>query len=315
MNVLQAKLKSVNEHVAELEAKLAKLTAEFNAANSEKMAAINAVEKGNRKLDLAQRLITALAAEGERWAVTVDKMNMSRDLLTGDVLLASAFISYIGPFTKEFREELMGKKFTPYLLKEFEAAVGAGGVPPISASADPTKILSNDAEVATWNSQMLPSDPVSSENGCIVTNSARWPLLIDPQLQGIRWIRNLEAHPDRDLQIVRLDQKDMLRKMERALEGGKSVIIENMGETMEAVLNPVIQRASIKRGKKRYLKLGDTEVIEHCFHGNLFLLVAATYNLVLFIHRWSFTRPFGSTCTPSSRTRTTARRSRLRPRW
>ena len=139
--------------------------------------------------------------------MTVEKMILSRDLLIGDVLLASAFISYVGPFTKEFREELMSKKFTPYLIKEFQTAVGEGNTPPISALADPTKILSNDAEIATWNSQLLPSDPVSSENGCIVTNSARWPLLIDPQLQGIRWVKNLQAHPDRDLQIVRLDQK------------------------------------------------------------------------------------------------------------
>ena len=130
-------------------------------------------------------------------------------------------------------------------------------------NAEVTTILSTDAEIATWNSQGLPNDPVSTENGCIVTNSARWPLMIDPQLQGIRWVKNLEGDPERDLQIVRLDQKDMLTKMERALEAGKTILIENMGETMEAVLNPVIQRASIKRGKKRYLKLGDSEVELH----------------------------------------------------
>jgi len=179
----QAKLAVVNAHVADLEAKLAKLTAEFNAANNEKMSAVNAVESGNRKLDLAQRLIGALAAEGTRWEYEVEQMNMNRDLLTGDVLLASAFISYVGPFTKEFRAELMNSHFTPFLMKEFKAAVGEDGIPPISEAADPSKILTNDAEVATWNSQGLPSDPVSAENGCIVTNSARWPLMIDPQLR------------------------------------------------------------------------------------------------------------------------------------
>ncbi len=179
------------------------------------------------------------------------------------MLLASAFISYVGPFTKEFRTEIMSQKFTPYLLSEFRKAVGEEGIPPISETADPTKILTTDAEVAVWNSQALPADPVSTENGCIVTNSARWPLMIDPQLQGIKWVKNMEADPERDLQIVRLDQKDMLRKMERALENGKAIMIENLGETMEAVLNPVIQRASIKRGKKQYLKLGDTEVELH----------------------------------------------------
>ena len=70
----QEKLRIVNEHVAELQAKLAKLNKEFSAANKEKSDAINAVNKGNMKLDLAQRLIGALASEGERWEGSVHEM-------------------------------------------------------------------------------------------------------------------------------------------------------------------------------------------------------------------------------------------------
>ena len=101
------------------------------------------------------------------------------------------------------------------------------------------------------------------ENGTIVCNSARWPLIIDPQLQGIKWLRQKESAPERNLQIVRLGQADLLRKLESALENGHTILIENIGESIDAVLNPVIQRAVIKRGKKMYIKLGDTEVEFH----------------------------------------------------
>lgn len=97
----------------------------------------------------------------------------------------------------------------------------------------------------------------------MVVSSARWPVIIDPQLQGIRWLRQKESSPDRNLQVVRLGQNDLLRKLERALENGHSMLIENIGESIDAVLNPVIQRAVIKRGKKMYVKLGDTEVEFH----------------------------------------------------
>ena len=63
--------------------------------------------------------------------------------------------------------------------------------------------------------------------------------------------------------MVRLGQGEMLRKLEKALENGHTILIENIGETLDAVLNPVIQRAAIRRGKKMYIKLGDTEVEMH----------------------------------------------------
>ena len=41
--------------------------------------------------------------------------------------------------------------------------------------------------------QGLPADAFSTENGVIVTRGTRWPLMIDPQEQANRWIRNMEG--------------------------------------------------------------------------------------------------------------------------
>ena len=97
----------------------------------------------------------------------------------------------------------------------------------MSADPRPRTILTNDAEVAQWNQDELPSDPVSVENGCIVTNSMRFPLLIDPQLQGLQWIKQKEAK--NGLQVIRMNQKGALRKLEQAMENGSSLLIENLG--------------------------------------------------------------------------------------
>ena len=72
--------------------------------------------------------------------------------------------------------------------------------------------MTDEAQIAEWNNQKLPSDQVSTENGAILTNSERWSLIIDPQLQGIAWIR--EKEKEHNLQITRLTNNKMVRTME-----------------------------------------------------------------------------------------------------
>ena len=54
-------------------------------------------------------------------------------------------------------------------------------------------LLVDDALVASWVRQGLPSDPTSVGNGAILVNSERWPLMMDPQLQGVLWVKERES--------------------------------------------------------------------------------------------------------------------------
>ena len=57
--------------------------------------------------------------------------------------------------------------------------------------------------IALWNNENLPSDRMSTENATILLNAERWPLMIDPQLQGIKWIKTREG---KELKRVRIGQ-------------------------------------------------------------------------------------------------------------
>lgn len=65
-------------------------------------------------------------------------------------------------------------------------------------------MLTDDATVAAWHNQGLPNDRMSTENAAILTTSERWPLIIDPQQQGVKWIRNRLGS---ELRVVQLGQK------------------------------------------------------------------------------------------------------------
>ena len=245
------KLSAVQTKVAELNAQVAQLEDEFNMALKEKEDAIAESEHCQMKLDLANRLINALGSEGDRWAANTEQLRADYGVLIGDALLAAGFVGYAGCFTAQFRQSLTA---------EFNEFIVSNNVP-MTQGQSVLKLLVDDATVAGWVSEGLPSDTTSVENGAIVTTSKRWPLMIDPQLQGIAWIKEREAK--NNLHVVRMGAPKTVTVIERAIEAGESVLIENMEETIDAVLNTVVTRSVTKRGRSTYCKIGDKEVEYH----------------------------------------------------
>lgn len=79
---------------------------------------------------------------------------------------------------------------------------------PITERRDLIAMLTDDATIAAWNNEGLPSDRMSTENATILTHCERWPLLIDPQQQGIKWIKNKYGT---DLKVTHLGQKGYVK--------------------------------------------------------------------------------------------------------
>lgn len=129
---------------------------------------------------------------------------------------------------------------------------------PLSPACDPLGILTDEAEIAEWNNQKLPSDRVSTENGAILTNSDRYSLIIDPQLQGITWLKKREEA--NDLKVTRLSNPKVVKVLEAAIEAGNPVMIENLENSIDAVIAPVYSRQVINRGRSKYIKMGDKEL-------------------------------------------------------
>uniref|UniRef100_A0A8B9S1G8 Dynein axonemal heavy chain 17 n=1 Tax=Accipiter nisus TaxID=211598 RepID=A0A8B9S1G8_9AVES len=247
----QEKLSRIKSKIADLNANLAALTAEFEKATAEKIKCQQEADATNRVITLANRLIGGLASENVRWADSVEMLREQGKTLCGDVLLVSAFVSYVGYFTKKYRAELLEKHWIPFLSRL--------AVPiPITPGLDPLSLLTDTADVAAWSNQGLPSDRTSTENATILCNTQRWPLVVDAQLQGIKWIKNKYGE---ELRAIRLGQRSYLDAIEQAVSEGQTLLIEDVGETMEPVLDHLLGRNTTKKG--RCIRIGDKEVEYH----------------------------------------------------
>uniref|UniRef100_UPI00398F1A35 dynein axonemal heavy chain 11 n=1 Tax=Pristiophorus japonicus TaxID=55135 RepID=UPI00398F1A35 len=252
------KLEVIRKKLADLDMSLAALTAAFERAISEKVRCQDEVNRTNKTIELANRLVKGLESENVRWAQSVTQYHEQEETLCGDVLLMAAFISYAGSFSKRYRYELVQNMWMPYLRSQ--------KVPiPMTEGLDAVALLTDDATIAAWNNEGLPSDKMSTENATIVSSCERWPLLIDPQLQGIKWIKNKYGS---DLKVINLGQKGYVDIIEQALVVGDPVLIENIEETIDPVLDPLLGRHTIKKG--RCIRVGDRECL---FHPNFHLIL------------------------------------------
>ncbi|CAH8605767.1 unnamed protein product [Dicrocoelium dendriticum] len=236
----QAKLDDVN-------AQMRRLQQEYNEKMEQKEELRQKAEHTEKMLDRANKLVSGLAGEKLRWETTVADLLQRIDLLPGDCLLAAGFLSYMGPFLSEYREKL---------VKDWLGLVRAEAAP----ATDPfvfTDFLADPTQVREWNLQGLPRDVFSVENGVIVTRGTRWPLMVDPQGQAQRWIKSMEG---KDLRVIDLQTPDSMRLLENAIQYGQPVLLQNIQDTLDQALDPILNKSLIKVGGTMILRLGDKEV-------------------------------------------------------
>ena len=129
----------------------------------------------------ASALIDGLGGESARWTKDAASFSDQKKRLIGDCAVGCAFVSYCGPFNQKYREYLVDEKFT--------ADCESRGVL-VTRHLDIVSFLVDIGTIGDWNMQDLPTHPLSTQNGILVTKSTRFPLLIDPQCQALNWIKN-----------------------------------------------------------------------------------------------------------------------------
>uniref|UniRef100_A0A8C3DXB0 Dynein axonemal heavy chain 12 n=1 Tax=Corvus moneduloides TaxID=1196302 RepID=A0A8C3DXB0_CORMO len=238
-------LNQKREELAAVEGRLAALQQTFAEKTEEKARLEFQVDLCAKKLERAEKLIGGLGGEKTR--------SEEYDNLTGDILISAGVIAYLGAFTAGFRQECT-KDWSK--LSNF----------PHNFSL--SKNLGDPIKIRAWNIAGLPTDVFSIDNGVIVDNSRRWPLMIDPQGQANKWIKNFEK--DNRLNVIKISDTDYMRTVENCIQFGTPLLLENVGEELDPSLEPLLLKQTFKQGGVECIRLGES-VIEYSHDFKFFI--------------------------------------------
>eukprot|EP00755_Sulcionema_specki_P032815 Sspe_Gene.20010::Locus_7312_Transcript_1_1_Confidence_1.000_Length_13148::g.20010::m.20010/K10408/DNAH; dynein heavy chain, axonemal len=289
------RLEEVTMRVNRIKGQVEKLLAKHNElenavlnAQAERDVVERQTDEMAERLELSQRLVKSLGIEQGRWTDAVADLAATRQVKAGDVLLAACLVSYAGPFDYRYRQKVVEEQWVPRLK--------ASGIPHSTSGLNPVSTLATPAQIAEWANQNLPRDSVSIQNACICSNVHRTIILIDPQFQGLAWIRKwltsgddeskdsegeqgskkerrvrmaetsvpsaqqpLGAKPRRPCLTCR-SGTDMLKTVIKGIQTGSVVIVEHITEEIDPALVAIMKRETLRSDGKEKLILGDREV-------------------------------------------------------
>lgn len=218
-----SELKILTEEMIKLQADTEEKDREFKKTNEE-------VQNLRITLSAAEELFEGLKSEEVRWSKDRENLKISKEKLIGDVLLSSAFLSYCGPFSYEFRKRIIYQRWRDDIVAKNIN---------ISENFTVAGLLADELTISRWNLEGLPDDELSVQNGILTVNASRWPLCVDPEMQAINWIKKKEGST---MKTISFNNDNYMKHVIGAIKNGYSVLIENVGESIDPNISPVLEK-------------------------------------------------------------------------
>nr|XP_039250666.1 dynein heavy chain 3, axonemal-like [Styela clava] len=237
----RAELQSVREELEVLNQNLLEKLAEKESLE-------NNIELTKVKLVRAEKLISGLGGEKTRWTEMTHSLESTYFNIVGDVLLSSGIVAYLAPFTPKYRQDIVNNWLEDCRNHDI----------PVSNDFTLSKTLGDPVKILDWQLAGLPKDDFSVDNSIIVMNANRWPLMIDPQGQASKWIKNMEK--PNNLKVCKLTDDDYARTLENCIQFGNPILIENVHEQLDPLLEPLLLHQTFKQNGMEYVKLGEATI-------------------------------------------------------
>ncbi|KAJ8924399.1 hypothetical protein NQ315_007195, partial [Exocentrus adspersus] len=223
-------LDKLYNEITQLEDDLNKLNEKYTAAMKRRQELQEETDIMMRRLEAADKLISGLSSEQARWKEDLKELYKEKERLVGNCLLCSGFLAYCGPFTFEFRRDLVYKEWQSDILDRNL---------PLSQPIRLESNLTTDVEISTWNSENLPPDELSVQN-------------------ALNWIKKREEKFN--LKILSFNDPDFLKHLDMCIKYGSPVLFRDVDDYIDPVAENVIQKNIKNVSGRVFVVLGDKEV-------------------------------------------------------
>ncbi len=237
----------LESEVAGLESSIANYKSEYATLIRDVEALKHEMEVVTTKVERAESLMKSLSQESERWSKSSEGFQSILTSLVGDGLQMAAFLTYAGFFPFIARRSL---------LEQWRSALDDLGIE-FRDDLSMVESLSKASDRLEWQSQGLPSDSLSLENGVIISRCVRFPLIIDPSGHAIDFM--MSKYKDQKIQKTSFLDKSFMKVLSGAVRFGTTLLVENV-EKLDPVLNPILNKEIQRTGGRSLVRIGTEEV-------------------------------------------------------
>ena len=244
-------LKTKNDQLNQIREELTKRIEQYKIEYSELVREAQAIKADMEvvkvKCERSEKLLANLSTEQNRWTLDCAEFKKQISTIVGDALVSAAFIAYIGYFNQSYRA-LLVEKWTERLKK-----VGV----PTRDNLSIINYLSHPSQRLDWISHDLPEDDLCVENAIMMQRFNRYPLIIDPSGQAVLFL--MKQYKDRKIIRTSFLDESFLKHLEASLRFGNALLVEDV-ESLDPVLNSVLNKEIFRQGGRVMITLGDKEI-------------------------------------------------------
>ena len=243
----KAEAKAIENTIKKLEDSIATYKTEYAALISETQAIKTEMSRVQTKVDRSVRLLDSLSSERVRWEAASKSFETQIETLTGDVVIASAFLAYGGLYDQQFRRTMV------------DDWLGHMSLSGVACKTDGSVLgyLSTADERLQWQRHALPADDLCMENAIMLKRFNRYPLIIDPSSRVAEFLK--QEHQGRKLTITSFLDDTFTKQLESALRFGNPILIQD-AEYLDPILTHVLNKEYQKTGGRVLIQLGKQEI-------------------------------------------------------